>query len=92
MRIWSAIFLFVLVVAAASAADLSEKELKEAKKIYLSKCAKCHEFYPPADYSKTEWDRWMVKMRKKSKLKPEQFDLVERYTETLRHSDSPSKK
>jgi nitrate/TMAO reductase-like tetraheme cytochrome c subunit len=80
------------IVSLANASELSEKEFKEAKKIYLAKCAKCHEFYSPADYSKSDWNAWMVKMRKKSKLKPEQFDLVQRYTETLRQSGTTSSK
>lgn len=93
MRVSITILLFCLAAAGvAPAADLSANEFNAAKKIYLVKCAKCHEFYPPADYSKTDWDAWMVKMRKKSKLKPDQFDLVQRYTETLRGSKTTAGK
>ena len=55
-----------------------------AEKLYVLKCAKCHELYDPKKYSDADWNFWMIKMRKKSKLKPDQFDLILSYTETLR--------
>jgi nitrate/TMAO reductase-like tetraheme cytochrome c subunit len=64
--------------------ELSAAELKEAKRLYVAKCAKCHEFYAPAAYPVAEWKVWMDKMGKKSKLTTEQTDLLKRYTEILR--------
>jgi len=64
--------------------ELSAAELKEAKRLYVAKCAKCHEFYAPAAYPVAEWIVWMDKMGKKSKLTTEQTDLLKRYTEILR--------
>jgi hypothetical protein len=72
------------VVSHASAVELSPTQVQEAHKIYINKCAKCHELYNPKAYSDAEWDKWMVKMKKKSKLKQEQFDLLMGYTATLR--------
>lgn len=63
---------------------MSSAELAEAKKIYLIKCAKCHELYDPKAYKDAEWSDWMTKMRKKSKLTSDQYQLLLRYTETLR--------
>jgi hypothetical protein len=76
----------VLVLGALQtrAAELSPKETQEAQKLYNLKCAKCHKIYEPAGYSKADWDGWMKKMGKKSKLKPAQYDLLVQYTETLR--------
>ena len=87
-----AIILFVvttLVPALAEAAELSPKETADARKIYISKCAKCHELYDPKTYPDSEWAVWMKKMGKKSRLKPEQLQLVERYTDTLRKPPVP---
>ncbi len=59
--------------------ELSPVELKAARKIYVGKCAKCHKFHDPANYTDEKWDEWMGKMTKKSKLKPEQAELLARY-------------
>ena len=79
-----AMVLCAAAVQAAHGAGFSEAELKAAKSLYVAKCAKCHRFYPPAHYSKPEWDKWMTKMGAKARLKPEELDLVSLYTEMLR--------
>src|SRR5207247_6039788 len=68
----------------AAAADLTSDEVKSAEKLYQTKCAKCHKFYNPADYSGADWQNWMQRMGKKSKLKPAQYDLLSRYLDTFR--------
>ena len=52
-----------------------------ARKLYVTKCAKCHKFYDPAKYSDAEWQMWMWKMSKKSKLNSEQHELLSNYIE-----------
>jgi hypothetical protein len=74
----------VLSDHAASAAGLSGQELTDATQLYVAKCAKCHKFYHPADYSQKEWDMWMRKMSRKSKLKPAQEELLARYLGAFR--------
>ena len=59
--------------------ELSPVDLKAARKIYVGKCAKCHKLYDPAKYTDEQWAEWMGKMAKKSKLKPEQVELLARY-------------
>ena len=76
----------------ASAAKLSSKEIKDAKKLYIAKCAKCHKFYDPAAYDRTEWDEWIQKMGEKSKLKTKQSELLSRYLETIRSSEKTPEK
>ena len=81
----------LLAAASSPAADGSASRAGgavEGKKIYERTCAKCHEFYPPANYSKAEWDKWMTKMRRKSKLKSADFDKMLEYTDTLRAGGS----
>jgi hypothetical protein len=71
-------------VSRVGAEELSSKDTRAAQKIYMSKCAKCHKFYDPADYGQTDWDSWMQKMKRKSRLNPQQYALLSRYLDTLR--------
>ena len=71
------------------AAELSSQEIQSARKLYQTKCAKCHKFYDPAKYDAPDWQRWMQKMGRKAKLKPEQSDLLSRYLDSFR---APEKK
>src|SRR5206468_6632914 len=65
-------------------------ETSAGRKLYVAKCAKCHKFYDPAKYSDAEWHKWMAKMSKKSKLTPEQSDLLSRYIDkAFRSSQHP---
>ena len=63
---------------------LSDQEIAAARKLYVAKCAKCHKFHNPAKYTDEEWHTWMRKMSRKSKLKPEQNELLSRYLGTFR--------
>lgn len=74
---------------AADSAGLPDKDLDRGRKIYLSKCAKCHELYEPKTYSQKDWDEWMVKMARTSKLRLEQYDLAKRYADHLRQTTKP---
>ncbi|MDQ6630912.1 MAG: hypothetical protein M3Y82_04040, partial [Verrucomicrobiota bacterium] len=59
--------------------------------VYVVKCAKCHELYDPKKYEEADWNLWMEKMRRKSKLKSAQFDLLKRYIQTLREDPGAPK-
>ena len=67
----------------ANPVELSPKEIAAAKKLYTAKCARCHKFYDPSLYAEVEWTSWMTKMRKKARLKNDQYDLLLRYAESL---------
>ena len=85
----TAVCLLILMLAAsrlAAAEKLSAGDLAAARKLSAVKCIKCHKFYEPADYSQAGWAEWIEKMRRKAKLKPEQFDLLSRYLEEARAS------
>jgi hypothetical protein len=74
------------------AAELPPEQLREASQLYAIKCAKCHEFYNPADYPPAEWEGWMRKMTRKARLGSTQADLLSRYFETFRPlSKSPER-
>ncbi len=74
----------------APANALTDTERHDTRKIYVARCAKCHEFYEPSDYSSKEWSVWMTKMGKKSKLTAEQLVLMRRYTDELRTNPPPA--
>lgn len=60
------------------------------RQLYVTKCAKCHKFYNPANYSDEDWQKWMAKMSKKSKLTAEQSELLSKYIEeNLRKRPAP---
>ena len=63
----------------ALAKDLPGPADSAGHKIYIAKCAKCHKFYDPAKYSEADWEKWMTKMSKKAKLKPDQAKELSRY-------------
>jgi hypothetical protein len=93
MRIVEAFVLPALVagfVALASlgteAAGPPDKHDAAARKLYVTKCAKCHKFYDPAKYSDEQWAGWMAKMSKKARLTPDQQEELTHYIDdTLRH-------
>jgi cytochrome c5 len=78
------LIIIALMAACAAWAQTSDKQLERGKKLYVIKCAKCHELHKPAAYKKADWDKWMEKMRKKSKLNDQDFEAIKSYTETLR--------
>ena len=87
------VFSIALVAAGSQATGapvLSEQELKDGRKLYVAKCARCHKFYDPAKYSETDWQKWMEKMSKKAKLKPDQKELLSRYLDTFRNGSTNS--
>ena len=78
------VFLLAGMAVPASASDLTEKEAAAARRTYVSKCAKCHKFYEPKNYSEAEWGKWMASMSRKSKLKSEQDAVLRKYLEEYR--------
>jgi hypothetical protein len=70
------IILTLGIALSACAAPANQNNLpdteKPGRKLYYAKCAKCHKFYNPANYSDEEWNMWMGKMKKKAKLSDEQ--------------------
>ena len=87
-RILTVVPLFALatlfICLSASAGELSRDELSKAEGLHKLKCAKCHKLYDPKDYDDASWENWMDKMRKKARLKDGQYDLILRYTNSLR--------
>jgi len=74
----------LVFVASAGASDLPLKDQTAARKVYVAKCAKCHKFYEPKNYSEIDWQKWMESMSRKSRLKPAQTDLLNQYLDAYR--------
>ena len=89
MRAFVAICVMALLPV-TRAAELSPAQQSAARKLYVLKCAKCHEFYEPAEYSEAGWTRWMQKMKKKAHLKKADYDLLLKYTQQLRNTGKRS--
>ena len=66
------------------AESLTLKEAAAARKVYVAKCAKCHKFYEPKNYTDADWEVWMGKMSRRSKLKADQEEALKRYLEDYR--------
>jgi hypothetical protein len=86
------LILFTLSVAIGHvvADPLSKQDKAAGKKIYDSKCVKCHRPYDPRDYREEEWRLWIAKMSKKAKLKPQPEKLLNRYLDVYR-SERPER-
>ena len=64
--------------------ELPPEEVTRAAKLSVTKCARCHKLYSPLAYGDAAWQFWVIKMRKKARLKPDQEELLIRYGQTLR--------
>jgi hypothetical protein len=82
----------VLNTNAANTAHFPLQQIEPANNLYVAKCAKCHKFYNPADYSQEEWDKWMRKMSRKAKLNPEQSQLLHEYLAAFRETNAAVEK
>jgi len=80
---WFITVLLALTVA-AQAGVFSEKEQAAARKLNLTKCAKCHKLYDPANYTEQAWSDWLARMNGKARLNSDQADSLARYFDTLR--------
>jgi len=74
----------ILDAESATAAGLSLEDVHNATKLYTAKCARCHKFYEPSAYYGAEWRYWMRIMSKKSRLNPDDDQLLSRYLNAIR--------
>ncbi len=79
----TAAFLF-RVSSAFSGEEITDAELQHAKDLYNLKCVKCHQLRNVSDYDDKTWNKWMLKMKKKVKLRDSEFQLISAYTNKLR--------
>ncbi len=65
--------------AAVQNSGMTPQSASAARKLYTTKCMRCHKSYDPAEYSQPQWESWMMKMRTKAHLSPEQDRLLSQY-------------
>lgn len=82
MRKLGIAILFALTVQTVSAAD----DVAAARKLYVTKCARCHEFYDPTKYDDAKWSEWMSKMKRKARLNDDQYNKLDSYLQSVRAS------
>jgi hypothetical protein len=61
------------------AAGWSPTDANRASDLYALKCGRCHKFYDPSAYSAEDWDVWITKMSRKSRLTAEQEKTLFEY-------------
>jgi cytochrome c553 len=88
---WLGLLVVALAFRAIAAETLTTEEQKAARNLYVAKCAKCHRFYDPKVYSYPDWQTWLEKMNKKSKLKGDPASLLTRYLDAYRAGQLPGK-
>jgi cytochrome c553 len=80
MRNWALIVSLLLLAPMVRAAD----DISTGKKVYTSKCSRCHKFYDPTAYDDSKWATWMGKMRDKARLNDEQYRQLSAYLNSVR--------
>lgn len=73
----------MLAAVSAAASDLPDTP-EAIRKLYVAKCGSCHKLRDPNEYDAEKWESWMVRMRKKSKVSDEQYEILNKYINTLR--------
>jgi mono/diheme cytochrome c family protein len=74
----------------AMAAGLSPEDTAAGRKLYQTKCGRCHKFYNIDNYPDPAWAMWLEKMTAKARLTPQEASLLGRYLQTLRPSHPPT--
>jgi len=85
--------LLLLSVSAsfANTQPLPSGSQEKARKLYVSKCAKCHRFYEPTRYQETDWQDWMLRMGRKSKLSEDDQRILTAYLDQYRAGELPGR-
>jgi hypothetical protein len=81
---WALMLAFTFAVGMARAEELSAEQAAAARKVYAAKCAKCHRFYEPTNYTEPAWRNWMEAMSRKARLKRDQDALLSKYLDAYR--------
>lgn len=64
--------------------DATAEQLKSGYHIYVNNCGKCHALYKPEQFSEKKWEEELPDMVSKSKLSPEEQELLVRFVYTRR--------
>lgn len=56
--------------------SVSYEQLVEGRKLYVAKCAGCHNLKLPQSRTEAEWHKAMIKMQPKAKISDAERDLI----------------
>jgi hypothetical protein len=73
-------------------AGFSFDQVVLARRLYQTRCARCHRFYNPWEYESYDWNLWTIKMSKKAHLSLADGELVSKYLINLRSSHETNAK
>lgn len=62
--------------------DASPATLADGRRLYLRRCAGCHQLYPPADFAPEAWPAVLARMAAPAHLRPDEAAKIERYLVT----------
>ena len=77
--------LFAAAVAVSMAAS-AEPAPPPGKKLYESKCLRCHKDLDPTIYEDMTWKRWLWKMKDKARLDNEEYGDLSDYLKGVREA------
>ena len=63
--------------------NTTAETLRNGRSLYITKCSGCHSVIVPASLSSEKWLEVLPEMSKKSKLLPEESELVKKYLLTM---------
>lgn len=84
------LFAATMVVSATSAAEQSAAP-PPGKKLYESKCLRCHKDLDPTIYEDMTWKKWLWKMKDKARLDNEEYGDLSDYLKGVREAAKSKK-
>lgn len=84
------VFVALVVIAAADAAEPAPPA-PPGKKLYETKCFRCHKGADPTNYEDMTWKRWLWKMKDKARLDNEEYADLTDYFKSVREAAQAKK-
>lgn len=87
------VFMVVVAALCASVAGAAEQApaAPPGKKLYESKCLRCHKDLDPTIYEDMTWKRWLWKMKDKARLDNEEYGDLSDYLKGVREAAKSKK-
>jgi hypothetical protein len=99
-------FLFLLLIGCAVALPMitqddvpqaikrwpqtSLQELSDGRAAYVNHCSGCHSLHVPGEFSEEQWHTVLEEMKVRSRITPEQKELIFRYLAVVRMKKNDS--
>jgi hypothetical protein len=63
-------------------------KLEQARLTYINRCSGCHNLIRPADHSLDQWETLLDKMAPKSRLGPNEKEMIWMYLVTVKREEA----